>query len=54
MSLLAKTGVDLQDIRNRVVHIDSNITTRIYLHVTKEMREAAAEKIHVRFSKLLK
>lgn len=39
ISLLAEADVDLQDIRNRVVHIDSNITTRIYLHVTKEMRE---------------
>ncbi|WP_413362297.1 tyrosine-type recombinase/integrase [Lysinibacillus sp. 3P01SB] len=54
ISLLAEAGVDLQYIMNRVGHKDSNITTRIYLHVTKGMREAAAEKMHLRFSELLK
>lgn len=54
ISLLAEAGVDLHFIMNRVGHKNSNTTTKIYLHVTNGMRKDAAEKMHVRFTQLLK
>lgn len=53
ISLLAEAGVDLQYIMKRVGHMNSNTTTRIYLHVTEGMRENAASMMHQKFSELL-
>ena len=53
ISLLAEAGVDLQYIMKRVGHMNSNTTTRIYLHVTEGMRENAARMMHQKFSELL-
>lgn len=38
-SLLAEQGVDIETISRRLGHEDSQITRKIYLHVTKKMRE---------------
>ena len=38
VSLLAESGVPLETITRRVGHDDSDITKRIYLHVTKRMK----------------
>ena len=39
VSLLAESGVPLETITRRVGHEDSDITRRIYLHITKRMKE---------------
>ena len=49
VSLLAEAGASLPAIMERVGHEDSEITERIYLHVTKTMKRDAAEK----FSELM-
>lgn len=54
ISLLAEAGVDLTFIMNRVGHKNSDTTTKIYLHVTSGMRAAATEKMHDKFTELLK
>jgi len=54
ISLLAEAGVDLNFIMNRVGHKNSDTTTKIYLHVTSGMRAAATEKMHAKFTELLK
>jgi len=54
ISLLAEAGVDLNFIMNRVGHKNSDTTTKIYLHVTSGMRVAANDKMHVKFTELLK
>ncbi|MFE3576859.1 tyrosine-type recombinase/integrase [Lysinibacillus sp. NPDC059133] len=54
ISLLAEAGVDLNFIMNRVGHKNSDTTTKIYLHITSGMRATATEKMHLRFTKLLK
>lgn len=54
ISLLAEAGVDLNLIMDRVGHKNSKTTTEIYLHVTKGMRENAAQKMHSKFTELLK
>lgn len=54
ISLLAEAGVDLNFIMNRVGHKSSDTTTKIYLHVTSGMRAAATDKMHVKFTELLK
>ncbi|MGE6601479.1 tyrosine-type recombinase/integrase [Lysinibacillus fusiformis] len=54
ISLLAEAGVDLNFIMNRVGHKNSDTTTKIYLHVTSGMRAAATERMHAKFTKLLK
>ena len=49
-SLLAENGVSLDVIVRRLGHEDSKITKRIYLHVTKKMKERdneAIRQIHV-------
>lgn len=38
-SLLAEQGVDIETISRRLGHEDSQITRKIYLHVTKKMRK---------------
>lgn len=53
ISLLAEAGVDLQYIMKRVGHLNSNITTRIYLHVTEGMKENAKSMMHKKFTELL-
>jgi len=54
ISLPAEAGVDLNFIMNRVGHKNSETTTKIYLHVTSGMRVAATEKMHAKFTELLK
>lgn len=46
--------MDLNFIMNRVGHKNSVTTTNIYLHVTLGMRAAATEKMHDKFTELLK
>lgn len=43
-SLLAEAGVGLQEIMDRLGHANDNTTRRIYLHITKHMERAAAER----------
>lgn len=38
-SLLAEQGVTLEAISRRLGHADSEITKKIYLHVTEKMKE---------------
>ena len=38
-SLLAEQGVDIETISRRLGHEDSQITRKVYLHVTKKMRK---------------
>ncbi|TSI06675.1 site-specific integrase [Lysinibacillus sp. BW-2-10] len=54
ISLLAEAGVDLNIIMDRVGHKNSKTTTEIYLHVTSGMKQQAAEKMHAKFTELLK
>lgn len=49
-SLLAEAGVELTEIMERLGHEDDSVTKRVYLHVTKTKRLAAANK----FSELMK
>lgn len=49
-SLLAEAGVALEQIMGRPGHSDNQITTNVYLHVTKEMKKEASQK----FSELLR
>ena len=49
-SLLAEAGVGLQEIMERLGHIDDSTTKRVYLHVTKTMKKDASQK----FSELMK
>ena len=44
-SLLAEQGVDIETISRRLGHEDSHITKKIYLHVTKKMRERDNQQI---------
>ncbi|MBC1227213.1 tyrosine-type recombinase/integrase [Listeria booriae] len=44
ISLLAQAGVDLTTIQERVGHESSETTTKIYLHVTKELKQESALK----------
>lgn len=48
-SLLAEAGVELERIMKRLGHANDEITKRIYLHITKPVREKDAE----RFSQLM-
>jgi integrase len=43
-SLLAEAGVGLEEIMQRLGHIDDDTTRRVYLHVTKQMKKEAAHK----------
>ncbi|MEK5147023.1 tyrosine-type recombinase/integrase [Psychrobacillus sp. FSL K6-4615] len=54
ISLLAEAEVDLNFIMNRVGHKNSKTTTAIYLHVTGGMRDNASQKMHAKFTDLLK
>ena len=45
VSLMAEAGVPLETITRRVGHEDSEITKKIYLHVTKRMKERDRELI---------
>lgn len=49
-TLLAEAGVSLPEIQERLGHFDDKITTMIYLHTTKAMKDKSAEK----FSDLMK
>ncbi|WP_255220683.1 site-specific integrase [Terribacillus saccharophilus] len=49
-SLLAEAGVSLPEIQERLGHRDDKITTSVYLHTTKTVRNLSAEK----FSNLMK
>lgn len=50
ISLLAEAGVGLEEIMDRVGHVDDSTTRNIYLHVTKDMKKEASHK----FSKLMR
>ncbi|WP_375200627.1 tyrosine-type recombinase/integrase [Bacillus sp. RS11] len=54
ISLLAEAGVDLNFNMSRVGHKNSDTTTNIYLHITSGMRAAATEKMHDKFTQLIK
>ena len=43
-SLLAEAGVGLEEIMERLGHTDDEVTRKVYLHVTKEMKKEAARK----------
>ena len=45
VSKLAELGVPLNVIKDRVGHESSDITERIYLHVTKNMKREMVEKL---------
>lgn len=45
VSLLAEAGVPLEAITRRVGHVNSDITKRIYLHVTEKLKEKEREQI---------
>lgn len=44
ISLLAEAGVALEQIMDKLSHSDDQITKRVYLHVTKEMKKEASQK----------
>ncbi|WP_099224582.1 tyrosine-type recombinase/integrase [Listeria costaricensis] len=44
ISLLAQAGVDLATIQERVGHENAETTTKIYLHITKEMKHDSINK----------
>lgn len=43
-SLLAEARVSLEQIMERLGHIDDQTTKNIYLHITKEMKKEASHK----------
>lgn len=43
-SLLAEAGVGLEEIMDRLGHVNDNTTRNVYLHVTKDMKKEAAHK----------
>ncbi len=43
-SLLAETGVSLQQIMDRLDHTDDKINKDVYLHVTQEMKKEVSQK----------
>ena len=45
VSLLAENGIQLAAIMERVGHEDSDITNKIYTHVTKKMRASITDKL---------
>ncbi|GGE36005.1 hypothetical protein GCM10011391_13510 [Pullulanibacillus camelliae] len=49
-SLLAKVGVSLEQIMDRLGHTDDQITKNVYLHVTQDMKKEASHK----FSQLMR
>lgn len=50
ISLLAEAGASLEEIMDRVGHVDDNTTKKIYLHITKDMKKETSQK----FSALMK
>lgn len=50
MELWAETGVGLEEIIERLGHADDEITSMVYLHVTKTMKKEASQK----FSELMR
>ena len=53
ISMLAEAGVSLPEIMKRVGHKNETITTQIYLHVTKKMRESTMSKMNNLFGELM-
>lgn len=49
-SLLAEAGVGLEEIMGQLGHQDGEVTRKVYLHVTSEMKKEASNK----FSKLMR
>jgi integrase len=45
-SLLAEAGYSLEAISRRLGHSDSDITKKIYLHITEKMRKQDEEKLN--------
>lgn len=52
-SMLAEAEVDLPTIMAKVGHDDMDTTLKIYLHVTKKMKQNASAKVQSKFSDLL-
>lgn len=50
VSLLAEAGAGLEEIMDRIGHVDDSTTRNIYLHVTKDMKKETSHK----FSNLMK
>ncbi|QMT16127.1 tyrosine-type recombinase/integrase [Planococcus maritimus] len=53
ISILAGDGKGLPDIMKRVDHKNSETTTQIYIHVTKEMRERTVSRLAVELNQLM-
>lgn len=51
VSLLAEAGVELHTIQERIGHESSKTTSRIYLHVTKEVTKQAVEKFSIHMNR---
>ncbi|MFS7001935.1 site-specific integrase [Carnobacterium maltaromaticum] len=51
VSLLAEAGVELHTIQERIGHESSKTTSRIYLHVTKEVTKQAVEKFSMHMNR---
>ncbi len=45
-SLLAEAGVSLEEIMDRLGHVNDDVTRRIYLHITKTKKKEASQKFH--------
>ncbi|MDQ0216765.1 integrase [Oikeobacillus pervagus] len=43
-SLLAEAGVGLEEIMDRLGHHDDEVTRKVYLHVTNNMKKEASDK----------
>lgn len=52
-SLLAEAGVGLEEIMDRLGHHDDEVTRKVYLHVTNEMKRDASDKFSNLMSRLL-
>lgn len=53
ISMLTEANVDLPTIMQRVGHKDAKTTLEIYTHVTKKMKEEAADKLNISFGDFL-
>ncbi|MDE0581511.1 site-specific integrase [Planococcus sp. A6] len=53
ISILAGAGEGLPEIMKRVGHKNSETTTQIYMHVTKEMRERTVSRLAAEFNQLM-
>ena len=52
ISVLAENNIPLKAIMNRVGHADSDVTTSIYTHVTKNMKDQTLKVLEQNIVKL--